>query len=608
MLESRQLEWNDIIYLICDRKFLNMAEWERLLTGENFTTASDVLTNTTNYEGPRSYYEIYGVFFIGVSASVFLSLTASIYWVCKRRASVLTVLPLYIIYLSLGDFISDFTFIEYMPRKPQLFDDLRNASFVFILGASVMNVAAASAYLYWCIMKGGAKYEPFRRWLQKHKLVTAILLFMSLTSARMLTLLYSSLFDMVSFSAPLPLSAVETLEIIGMITVIVEDLPQLVVTIYISTVTNTWDSVAFTALAFALISILVTVGCRIVMLRHITDEERQAQDSFNPEYLKAHKAYRKGSLRTMRHMYDVEERGYGGGVLHIESRMPEQLVSALRAIGAQLPPEEMEYRYHGEAGRIVEPDSITFDSTVEQLQPYDVYAAVSVPPSGPKMTSGKRRPSLFRKASEQGSRADGHDDPGATMAAAYAALAAAAEHAPEFEPGKYIMAAASRRNLAQLPTGPIAVPPPVPCTGESGGSGDAPELPPDQAAYAGTSHRQHGVFASQSGDTGGTALDEYPEERESPTFRPSSVFGSHRPPPSMPPSSLPSAPSSLGHVDSAVSYNPFRQAVEMSQASPAQAPVTGWGEVEDARRKVPSQEASQIQARRARMMKLASAR
>jgi len=290
---------------------------------------------------PRSYYGFYGVFFIAAAVVVVVSMVAAAVHAWRRRASALSVLPLYILYISVGSFVSDFTFISSVPREPPLVDGLRTASIVLVLGASVINVGASLAYLVWIVRFGdGAKFDPFKRWLHGHTALVGGLLVSSVTSSRMLSLMHSGLFEYYAFSAPLPVSAIETLDLIGMITTLLEDVPQLCIYIVISTVSATWDSVAFTAVAFSAASVVLTLSCRAVMLRHIVDEERQRGDFYDPRNLKAHKIYRKGSLRSMGYLYGAGLGGADGapasgadGLLRIESRLPAKLVAALRIVG-----------------------------------------------------------------------------------------------------------------------------------------------------------------------------------------------------------------------------------------------------------------------------------
>lgn len=270
---------------------------------------TDTAVSNVTIEG-RSYSTIYGNFFTGAGVAVFASICWSVWYVWSREASYATLVPLWIIYISLGDFISDFTFISQMPRTPELIDTLRTSSIAFIMGASLLNVCVMVGYMAHILLKGGPEFTPFVRWLQVHRGVTVALLILSVTSARMFTLIFSGLFGISMFNAPLPISAMEILDLLGIITVIFEDVPQLIINIYISDATDTWDSVSYTAVAFSIVSVAISVGCRSITLIYYNDKSRQhMQNAVLVDHLKGQRAFRKGTISHVRHMFD------GGGTL-----------------------------------------------------------------------------------------------------------------------------------------------------------------------------------------------------------------------------------------------------------------------------------------------------
>ena len=261
--------------------------------------------------GGRSYAQIYGSFFAAAGVLTVLSFAWSFWYALHRKAPWWSALPIYIVYISLGDFVSDFTFIAYMPRDTPTLDYVRTSAIVFTIGASFVNMAVVFAYLGWIVARGEEKHRPFVRWLHVHRLCVGVLLFLSLTSARMLTLIYSGMFGLAMFSAPLPVSTMEVLDLLGLITVILEDVPQLAITVWISDTTATWDSVAFTAVAFSVLSVVITSGCRWVTYLYLVDKDRHDNDAVYSDHAKASKAFAQGNMRDMRYMFDSSRGGQG---------------------------------------------------------------------------------------------------------------------------------------------------------------------------------------------------------------------------------------------------------------------------------------------------------
>jgi hypothetical protein len=288
----------------------------------------------------RSYNEIYGNFFIFGSGATFISLIWCVWYNRIRKAPWYAILPTHIFYIAIGDFVSDLTFIYQIPTSPTRINDIRTSIFVFTFFAAIANVLVMALYLALISYRNEDKHRPFLRWLAEHKMVFAALMFTSLTSARMLTLMYSGMFNLTMFSAPLPISSMEWLDLIGLITVLLEDVPQLIVAIWVSEETQTWDSVAFTAVAFSVVSILVTSGCRFISYLYLTDKSLD-NDVVYGDHLKASRAFERGSMKHMRYMYhdahtehnDVDIGSWGGNEGNSVTEMPN-LVAALKRIEA----------------------------------------------------------------------------------------------------------------------------------------------------------------------------------------------------------------------------------------------------------------------------------
>ena len=288
----------------------------------------------------RSYNEIYGNFFIFGSGATFISLVWCVWYNRIRKAPWYSILPTHIFYIAIGDFVSDLTFIYQIPTSPTRINDIRTSIFVFTFFAAIANVLVMALYLALIAYRNEDKHRPFLRWLAEHKMVFVALMFTSLTSARMLTLMYSGMFNLTMFSAPLPISSMEWLDLIGLITVLLEDVPQLIVAIWVSEETQTWDSVAFTAVAFSVVSILVTSGCRFISYLYLTDKSLD-NDVVYGDHLKASRAFERGSMKHMRYMYhdahtehnDVDIGSWGGNEGNSVTEMPN-LVAALKKIEA----------------------------------------------------------------------------------------------------------------------------------------------------------------------------------------------------------------------------------------------------------------------------------
>jgi hypothetical protein len=153
-----------------------------------------------------------------------------------------------------------------------------------------------AGFTVWCYKKGGAPYTPFRRWVQDHRLTVACMCLLSFSNGSVFTLIHSGFLGFRRFSAPLPIPAVEKVELLGLSTVLLEDIPQLVVTVFVSWNTDTWDGVAYASIAFSCLSVLVSILMRLWSLMLLRDKDWNNPEALNPELAKAHAAYEKASL------------------------------------------------------------------------------------------------------------------------------------------------------------------------------------------------------------------------------------------------------------------------------------------------------------------------
>jgi hypothetical protein len=253
---------------------------------------------------PRSYSALYGGLYVSVSAIGVLSFIAAVLYVYFSRKKMVSLIPIWIFYVGIFDFISDVTFAATFPDGSNLLLLLRMCLIIFNVVSAVSNLIMLSIFFWWCLYRGGEVYGPFRKWLIHNRITFYTCLFFSFTGARFVTLIHCRLFDSDKFSAPLPISAIDKLDLLGMITVFFEDIPQMILNIIVSTATNTWDSVAYTQLSLSVLSVAVGALCRGYTLILLVDSERVRHDIYPSDFAKAHVAYEKGSVSRLRYMFD----------------------------------------------------------------------------------------------------------------------------------------------------------------------------------------------------------------------------------------------------------------------------------------------------------------
>ena len=247
----------------------------------------------------RTYVDVYGDYFIAFGVLFVASLVWCAWYARHRRAAWWSLRPRHVIYLGVGDTFSDFTFIAQMSTKQLDWSAVRTSAFVLTCLAALLNVVVMVWYLRRIVLNNEPKHRPFIRWLQVHRHVVVALLLFSLSSARFLTLMYSSLFELAMFSAPLPVSAMEAIDLISLITVLVEDLPQLAFVVYVSEVGDQgWDNFAITAVAFSLIIIAVTTSSRWCTLVFYLNKEHRANDAVYADHAKGACANERASERS----------------------------------------------------------------------------------------------------------------------------------------------------------------------------------------------------------------------------------------------------------------------------------------------------------------------
>lgn len=244
-------------------------------------------------------YESLTVWFASAAAILGIAiLICSIVFVMRRDRSIASVIPIYIVFISLGSTFSACMFVSFMPHLDEGLRLARLICIIFLATASLLNVILLLGLLMWMLKKGGAKYDAFRRWYQKHKAITYTLLICSLTSFRFFTLIHSGYLSVASFSAPLPSSAIEVIDILGLVSVLLKDVPQIIVTIFISKHLGRWDTFAVLSLIFASLALILAIGCRVLMIRHLLDPNRMSNDWYFAEHMKMGRVFFRGTTRT----------------------------------------------------------------------------------------------------------------------------------------------------------------------------------------------------------------------------------------------------------------------------------------------------------------------
>lgn len=250
----------------------------------------------------RSFTGVYGnVFNIAVGLLV-LSLLAVVGFAVHKRMRAIAVVPVFVFYLGVMDFIGDATFVAVIPDTTPALARIRQLAIAFFACSSAANLVILLVFFGWLVYRGGEKNAPFVRWLRKHQGTFWGLMALSLSGARMMTLVHSRMFDIDKFTAPLTMRAIDALDLIGMVTVLLEDVPQLVLTVLVTNWTETWDSVAYSSLGLNAASIALGVACRVLTYQNLRDADRSGSHDVVPaEFHKTHDVYLKGHSKRWRY-------------------------------------------------------------------------------------------------------------------------------------------------------------------------------------------------------------------------------------------------------------------------------------------------------------------
>ena len=275
------------------------------------------------FDDERTFLAIYGNLFIGVSAIFGASIIVLLLWAVRLRVRPLSILPIFIVYLGLADAISDATFAAVMPTSSRELQIAQKCAIAIIFVAAVTNIVALLVLFRSILVSGVEKNDPFVRWYNNHRITFWSFLTLSFTGARMMTVVHSRMFDMDRFTAPLTVRAIDKLDLLGIVTVLIEDVPQAVLTILVTQWTDTWDSVSYSTLVFNMLTIALGVGCRAYVLQmNLRDADRRAADHVPAEFHKSHAAYTKGTTKSWRYFSD--SLGWGGLVANGGASAPSR--------------------------------------------------------------------------------------------------------------------------------------------------------------------------------------------------------------------------------------------------------------------------------------------
>jgi len=243
-----------------------------------------------------------------LSAGLLLLLALALHW----RVRLVSVLPLFVLFTGLLDMVLDAAFIVVIPVTTPALLLTRDMAAAFFIASSLCNVLLL-LHFFRTILRGSEKNAPFVRWLRKHNGTFASLLLLSLSGARMMTLIHSRLLELDRFTAPLTVRAIDRLETLGLITVLLEDVPQLVLTILVTHWTQTWDSIAMASIALNGLMVLLGVGCRVLTAAQLLDAERQASDVVPAEFHKTGDVFATGSAKKWRYFFGARAGDWGSG-------------------------------------------------------------------------------------------------------------------------------------------------------------------------------------------------------------------------------------------------------------------------------------------------------
>jgi hypothetical protein len=194
-------------------------EGQAFCTSCPFGTEPDIINQTCNLLEERVDIVLY----ILVVSSLFIFGSLYLYHLKYYKRSQPAVLGL--MGLTLVDFISDWLFIYSLSSSEGFLARLRIASMVFTLFPMLCNGALSFRSL-----RDQEVHNPsFLQWIKENQLSAAVATMFGALNVELITLMESRLFHKPMFSAPIPEADVFKLQSLGLVTNLLEDLPQIII-------------------------------------------------------------------------------------------------------------------------------------------------------------------------------------------------------------------------------------------------------------------------------------------------------------------------------------------------------------------------------------------
>ena len=229
----------------------------------------------------------------------------------RRGGKLVSLFPLFIVYLSCLDFVGDIAFMSVAPLAPgnrEYLTILRDCLYSVASFAFLLNILALYLFFRRLAASTDEKDKPFARWREIHPGTFWTVLLLSGTGGRLMTVIHSRLLDIGKFSAPLTTRAIDQLELLGVLSVLFEDLPQLILSILITSETGTWTSVSYASIAINALGLCFGIGCRGYTAMLLSDSERAKVDAPPPEFFKVHTAFATESVKFFRYFVPSSEK------------------------------------------------------------------------------------------------------------------------------------------------------------------------------------------------------------------------------------------------------------------------------------------------------------
>jgi hypothetical protein len=167
---------------------------------------------------------------------------------------------LFAVAIAIIDLPVDVAFLVDIAGKHKLLDD-----FAAACGTLAVAVLANLFILLHFVHKESAANPDFRRWLQANQTWVMPVFFLSLFKFDCMRLLYTKLFPVGVFAAPLSVASQQRLVWHGIVGTVVEGLPQLIITAHVHQVQGHLNNVMLAMLVVNSCSLLYTVLMRLVV-------------------------------------------------------------------------------------------------------------------------------------------------------------------------------------------------------------------------------------------------------------------------------------------------------------------------------------------------------